>query len=161
MRSFPLPIRVAAGLASTAIEQTRRLPAYLLGLPITVTSQVLQLSMRAQQQITELAIEGDERLADLCGRDQAYAPQPGWARFDEDEVPSTAPVGTDTVEDGDDDDVSDVAPGFDEMTLPQLRGKLRRLSRDDVELLLVHERSHAARPDFLRMLSNRLETLSG
>src|SRR5438067_9800051 len=87
MKPFPLPFRVAAGLAVAAAEYARDLPKQLLGLPVTVMSQVLQFSMRVQQEITELAIKGDEALA-------AFRPveeTPSWATFDEDveRTPST------------------------------------------------------------------------
>jgi hypothetical protein len=80
MKSLPLPIRVAAGLAVTAVEQARTLPAKIAGLPVTVASQALQASMRVQQQITELAIRGDEVLAGLRPVEET----PEWATFDED-----------------------------------------------------------------------------
>ncbi|SDP19476.1 hypothetical protein SAMN04487905_102345 [Actinopolyspora xinjiangensis] len=172
MRSFPLPIRVAAGLAGTAVEQTRRLPDHLIGLPVTVTSQALQLSMRVQQHITELAIKGDDLLAGFQQPEQ----HPEWARFDEDEQ-AGATAGERTNRGGGDhfvahpparrewsgeeapEDVSDLLPGYEEMTLPQLRGKLRRLSESDLVRLLEHERAHARRPDFLQMLFNRLNNV--
>ncbi|NYH80180.1 hypothetical protein FHR84_003529 [Actinopolyspora biskrensis] len=176
MRSFPLPIRVAAGLASTAVEQTRRLPDCLIGLPVTVTSQALQLTMRVQQQVTELAIKGDDLLAEFRRTEQ----QPEWARFDEDEQAGRAqppasssdrPTGgtvdaagsgaRSTPRTGGDDDVSDLLPGYEDMTLPQLRGKLRRLSLTDLNRLLRYERGHSRRPDFLQMLSNRINNLGG
>ncbi|NHD17875.1 MULTISPECIES: lipid droplet-associated protein [unclassified Actinopolyspora] len=179
MRSFPLPIRVAAGLASTAVEQTRRLPDCLIGLPVTVTSQALQLTMRVQQQVTELAIKGDDLLAELRQPEQ----QPEWARFDEDErteraqppaASSEHPAGetVDAAEAGPatgggrtaptgEDDVSDLLPDYEEMTLPQLRGKLRRLSLSELHRLLRYERAHSRRPDFLQMLSNRINNLGG
>lgn len=169
MRSFPLPIRVAAGLASTAVEQTRRLPDCLIGLPVTVTSQALQLTMRVQQQVTELAIKGDDLLAELRRTEQ----QPEWARFDEDERPPTSSSERPTGEAFDatgssgarstartgEDDVSDLLPDYEDMTLPQLRGKLRRLSLSDLKRLLRYERGHSRRPDFLQMLSNRINNL--
>jgi hypothetical protein len=80
MKSLPLPIRVAAGLAVTAVEQARTLPAKIAGLPVTVASQALQVSMRVQQQVTELAIRGDEVLASLRPVEET----PEWATFDED-----------------------------------------------------------------------------
>ncbi|SHG32559.1 lipid droplet-associated protein [Streptoalloteichus hindustanus] len=80
IKPLPLPIRVAAGLAVTAFEQARRLPQQLAGLPVTVASQALQLSMRVQQQVTELAIRGDEALAAL----RPVEDEPEWATFDED-----------------------------------------------------------------------------
>ncbi|MDP9642307.1 hypothetical protein J2S53_002252 [Actinopolyspora lacussalsi] len=178
MRSFPLPIRVAAGLAGTVVEQTRRLPDHLIGLPVTVTSQALQLSMRVQQHITELAIKGDDLLANARQTEQ----HPEWATFDEDESFTTSSrEGTDrrtgTSRDEADrfvaqppperewsserapGDVSDLLPGYEEMTLPQLRGKLRGLSESDLVRLLEHERAHSRRPDFLQMLFNRLNNV--
>lgn len=80
MKSLPLPLRVAAGLAATAVEHARDLPAKLAGLPVTVASQALQMSMRVQQQVTELAIKGDEVLAGLRPVEET----PDWATFDED-----------------------------------------------------------------------------
>ncbi|ASU79871.1 hypothetical protein CDG81_18170 [Actinopolyspora erythraea] len=171
MRSFPLPIRVAAGLAGTAVEQTRRLPDHLIGLPVTVTSQALQLSMRVQQHITELAIKGDDLLAGFRQPEQ----HPEWAKFDEDEPAGT--TGERADRSGGDrfvahppaqrewsgeevpEDVSDLLPGYEEMALPQLRGKLRGLSESDLVRLLEHERAHSRRPDFLQMLFNRLNNV--
>lgn len=163
MRSFPLPIRVAAGLAATAVEQTRQLPTQLLGLPVTVASQALQVSMRIQQQLTELAIKGDEALSTLTTPDE----QPEWATFDEDEPAPPARSPWDLVADDGaeaagprvvDDDVS-VRSEYDHLTLPQLRGKLRGFSAGELAELLDYEQKHGQRPDFLRMLSNRLERL--
>lgn len=178
MRSFPLPIRVAAGLAATAVEQTRQLPSQLLGLPVTVASQALQVSMRIQQQVTELAIKGDEALSALTTPEE----QPEWATFDEDDFapPARSPwdLAADARADDDgaaddraaddrtdadepqvvDDDVS-VRSEYDQLTLPQLRGKLRGFSVDELAELLDHEQEHGQRPEFLRMLSNRLERL--
>lgn len=80
MSSLPLPIRVAAGLAAIALERARRLPRDVSEWPMTAVSQALQVSMRVQQRITELAIKGDEALAGL-----REAPEdPPWAVFDED-----------------------------------------------------------------------------
>ncbi|HEY4991102.1 MAG TPA: hypothetical protein VII33_03370 [Nakamurella sp.] len=50
-------------------------------------------------------------------------------------------------------------PGYDRMTLAQVRGHLRELSAADVTALLGHERDSENRPPFLTLLSNRLVTL--
>ncbi len=211
MSSLPLPVRIAAGLAATAVDQARKLPDQLTGLPVTVFSRALQTSMRVQQQITELAIRGDEVFALLRSADET-AP---WARFDEDEVgtehhngvwstavapdrfapeaptpaPAPQPVARDRAgqvrelhepheadelqepHEADEADEKDVArelsprgtppalPGYDEMSLPQLRGKLRALSLQQLEELLSYERSHRDRAPFVTMLSNRITTV--
>lgn len=173
MRSFPLPIRVAAGVAATAVEQTRQLPGQLLGLPVTVASQALQVSMRIQQQVTELAIKGDEALSVL----QTPEEQPEWATFDEDEPPAPTRSAWDNARDGTDasggaeptgpggtdpqvlDEDMTILPEYDHLSLPQLRGKLRNFSEEELARLLEHEHQHGARPEFVRMLSKRLERL--
>lgn len=81
MKPLPLPVRVAAGLAVTAVDRARHLPEKLAELPVTMVSQALQLSMRVQQQVTELAIKGDDALATLRSPEES----PAWATFDEDE----------------------------------------------------------------------------
>lgn len=145
MSSFPLPVRVAAGLAATAVEQARQLPTTLLGLPVTVASQALQASMRIQQQITELAIKGDEALAGLRTPEE----QPAWATFDEDEPTEPEVLSEDL----------SVLSDYDHLTLPQLRGRLRSFTEAELAELLAHEQQHGRRPEFLRMLQNRLDRL--
>jgi hypothetical protein len=87
MSPLPLPIRLAAGLAAVAIERARKLPQDVTEWPMTAVSQALQLSMRVQQRITELAIKGDEALAGLREPEE----DPPWAVFDEDLPPSSEP----------------------------------------------------------------------
>ncbi|MEB3366062.1 lipid droplet-associated protein [Saccharopolyspora mangrovi] len=147
MSEFPLPVRVAAGLAATAVEQARSLPATLLGLPVTVASQTLQASMRVQQHITELAIKGDEALSVLRTPEE----QPSWATFDEDTIPEPVPEA--------EPQESSLLADYDELSLPQLRGRLRSYTEDDLTELLAHEERNAQRPDYLRMLRNRLTRL--
>jgi len=201
MKSLPLPLRVAAGLAATAVEQARDLPARIVGLPVTVASQALQLSMRVQQQVTALAIKGDEALAGLRPVEET----PEWATFDEDldagGYDLSRPAPFDRVVDswpdvsrnghqpaeaddeepdpwtqeeralaeeaGDEDLVADEPAGtgpagvggYDELSLPQLRARLRRFSLAELEELLDYERGHANRPAFVGMLSRRIATV--
>ncbi|MBB4968462.1 lipid droplet-associated protein [Saccharothrix violaceirubra] len=161
MKPLPLPVRLAAGLAVTAVEQARKLPQQLVGLPVTVVSEALQLSMRVQQRVTELAIKGDDALSVLRPVEQ----EPEWATFDEDEEPEP----TDPPDDGDDPwseeeralaaERPGVLPNYDELSLPQLRARLRTLRVDELESLLAYERSHAGRPEFTGMLSRRIANL--
>src|SRR3712207_942058 len=85
MKSLPLPVRVAAGLVVTAVEQARNVPRLAVEFPVTAVSQALQASMRVQQTITELAIKGDRVLGAHPVEDK-----PSWATFDEDEPRSSA-----------------------------------------------------------------------
>lgn len=198
MKPLPLPLRVAAGLAMTAVEHARDLPKQLLGLPVTLLSQVLQCSMRVQQQLTELAIKGDEALSTFRPVEEA----PSWATFDEDLRPAasdnghrtepvpdqrdpweqeeralaedhtegefdstTADAETDT-ETSTGEEVPENTPdavlepvglsNYDELTLPQLRARLRRFSLPELEELLAYERAHANRPSFVGMLTRRI-----
>jgi len=200
MKSLPLPIRVAAGLAVTAVEQARTLPAKIAGLPVTVASQALQASMRVQQQITELAIRGDEVLAGLRPVEET----PEWATFDEDveddhfdfSKPASFESAFDRVEDeerrnghhtadaetfatpdpwtqeeqaiaeetearpdpGDDRPLPE-ATGYDTLSLPQLRARLRQFSADELAVLLEYERANGNRPSFVGMLTRRIATV--
>ncbi|HEY7102398.1 MAG TPA: lipid droplet-associated protein [Mycobacteriales bacterium] len=49
--------------------------------------------------------------------------------------------------------------GYDDLSIPQLRGRLRGLSVEQVEALLAYERATRVRPPYLTMLENRLTTL--
>ncbi len=220
MKPLPLPVRIAAGLAATAVEQVRDLPRLVVEFPVTAVSQALQTSMCMQQKVTELAIKGDRVLGIL----RPIPEEPSWATFD-DEEPDLAANGTSTVttlrsdtrdlladteldeldlegpdpgereEPGDDgaaiatstaaattasaaagdvagrdadtrehtDDGStgpNIMPGYPQLTIPQLRGRLRQLSVDDLRLLLGWEIRHENRPPFVTMLSNRIATIT-
>lgn len=169
MSSLPFPVRVAAGLVVTAVEEVQALPRTIVGLPITAVSQVLQLSMRAQQVVTELAIKGDTALEG--GRPVEDAPS--WARFDDDSSDTAAlprpatngharPVGTRALGAAEDtpDAAPDALPGYESMTTAQLRARLRTLSVDQLTELLAWESSHGDRPAFVTMLTNRIATLT-
>ena len=185
MKQLPLPVRVAAGLAVTAVDRARHLPEKLAELPVTMVSQALQLSMRLQQQMTELAIKGDGALSSLRPVEET----PEWATFDEDATAYDATPnhnGTrsrfETTElDDVDAAVTDdpwsaeesviqreldnadeppaALPGYPDLTLPQLRARMRRLNADEVSELVDYERAHADRPEFVGMLTRRIGTL--
>jgi hypothetical protein len=230
MKPLPLPVRVAAGLAVTAVDRARHLPEKLAGLPVTMVSQALQLSMRLQQQMTELAIKGDDALSTLRPVEES----PEWATFDEDSTvgeydvssaPTTErnggrsrfettdvdadldpdPLDSDPLDDPEEDsdesardpwadeeqamrheldNVGDdpvdspetdpapieevgsaqvtgpaALPGYADLTLPQVRARMRRLGADELAELADYERSHADRPEFVGMLTRRIGTL--
>lgn len=52
-------------------------------------------------------------------------------------------------------------PEYPELSIPQLRAKLRTLSLGDLRVLLAWEQAHGSRPPFVTMLSNRITTVSG
>jgi hypothetical protein len=83
MSYLPLPVRVAVGLAVTAVEQARKLPEQLADLPVTAASRAVQAGMRVQQRVTELAIKGDQVFSLI----QPVEDTPPWVRFDEDDEP--------------------------------------------------------------------------
>jgi hypothetical protein len=226
MKPLPLPLRVAAGLAVTAVDRARHLPERLVELPVTMVSQALQLSMRVQQQVTELAIKGDEALSTLRPVEEA----PEWATFDEDKLDDSYDAGpgwatehngsrskfdsvelsavevdelgdAEVVDEGrhtgtngptsDDQDDADLRPETDddpsatqtatgpdsgataiavadgpsalptypELSVPQLRARLRRLDIEQLAELIDFEHSHANRPEFVGMLTRRMNTL--
>jgi len=196
MPRLPLAVRVAAGLAATAVDGVRHLPSTMVSLPVTAVSQVLQSYMRAQQQVTALAIKGDEVLSFLSPAQET----PEWATFDDDQqvatppparpsnsgrfalysqvptgadgvptprtaTPHTATPGTATPRTARDltEAAADIPPaplpGYDAMTLAQLRARLRGLSLAELEDLLLHEGASQARAPFLTMLSNRVASV--
>jgi hypothetical protein len=188
MKPLPLPVRVAAGLAVTAVDRARHLPEKLAELPVTMVSQALQLSMRLQQQMTELAIKGDDALSTLRPVEES----PAWATFDEDATTNDASNGRngtrsrfettqldDTEEpgpepadpwaaeesviqrelDNESDEPPAALPGYPDVTLPQLRARMRRLTVDELSELLDYERAHEDRPQFVGMLTRRIGTL--
>jgi hypothetical protein len=54
---------------------------------------------------------------------------------------------------------SELVAGYDEMSLAELRTKLRELSLPQLEALLVYEHTHRDRPAFVTLLSNRISTV--
>jgi hypothetical protein len=159
MKPLPLGVRVAAGLAVTALEQARKLPQQLAGLPLTVVSEAMQLSMRVQQHVTELAIKGDDVLSGLRPAEE----EPEWATFDEDETPVTSSqLPADDPWEEEERAIAEVPeflPTYDELSIAQLRARLRNLDVDQLEELLRYEQAHEARPEFVGMLNRRIATV--
>lgn len=190
----PFLARVAAGVAMTIVEETRRLPTTAIALPMTSVSLMLQTTMRLQQAITGLAIKGDEALSFMYPTSE----QPAWAVFDEDQpAPDSPSADAASVRSGDTggigrfalystpiDAVEAAEPAakeaaakeataspdgssatvvetlnYDGLTLAQLRSRLRSLSPADLDALLAHERSGAARSPYLTMLENRIASI--
>jgi hypothetical protein len=52
-------------------------------------------------------------------------------------------------------------PEYESWTLPQLRGRFRALSLEQLERLLAWETTHQDRPPFVTMLSNRITSVAG
>jgi len=86
--TLPTPLRVAAGIVASGIDLVRSLPEEIPALPVTLVGKAMQLSMKVQQEIADLATKGDELLSGVLGRPQENPP---WAQFD-DEPPPTAAV---------------------------------------------------------------------
>lgn len=86
MATLPTPLRAALGLAVTALEEARKLPETLPQAPVVAVSTAMQVSLRVQQRIAELAARGDEVLSQLRG---TSSEPPEWATFDD--TPDPAP----------------------------------------------------------------------
>lgn len=79
-REIPEVVRAAAGLAATVLDEARKLPETLPGLPVRLIGQALQTSLRLQQQYSGLVARGDEVFTGLRGD-----AEPGMATFDDDD----------------------------------------------------------------------------
>ena len=182
MSPLPLPVRIAAGLVATAVEQARDLPRLVVEFPVTAVSQALQASMRVQQKVTELAIKGDRALATL----RPVEERPSWATFDDEDDERGSRNGAvtelrraprpepDTIVETVVEAVVEpeapaaeramtgpnVLPDYASMTIPQLRGRLRHLHVEELRALLEWETAHENRPPFVTMLSNRITTVT-
>src|SRR5688572_16215310 len=84
-REIPEVIRAAAGLAATVLDEARKLPETLPGLPVRLIGIAMQQAMKVQQQYAGLVARGDELFTGLRGENE-----PGLATFD-DEEPAAAP----------------------------------------------------------------------
>ncbi len=78
-REIPEVVRAAAGLAATVVDEARKLPETLPGLPVRVVGMALQHAMKVQQQYAGLVARGDELFTGIRGDSE-----PGLATFDDD-----------------------------------------------------------------------------
>jgi hypothetical protein len=71
-------------------------------------------------------------------------------------------AGPDDSATGLDEDASgpNLMPGYRDMTIPQLRARLRKLDEQDLRALLAWETEHGNRPPFVTMLTNRITTVT-
>jgi len=86
-REIPEPVRAVAGLAAALLDEARKLPETLPGLPVRAVGLAMQTALKVQQEYTGLVARGDELLTGLRGEDE-----PGLATFDDDED-DLAPAG--------------------------------------------------------------------
>lgn len=86
---IPEPIRAAAGLAATVLDQARHLPSTITGLPVKVAGIAMQASLQLQQRYAGLIVKGDELLTQFNRSDDS---DPPWATFDDDIVEITDAV---------------------------------------------------------------------
>lgn len=167
--AIPGPLRAAAGLAAVAIDEARRLPNRLVALPVYAVSSALQTTLKVRQHYAELVDRGDALLAELrsdTADSDTDGGEPAWATFDEDD---DVFAGTEA---GDPPTAADLqhppepaapvapVPGYDDLSLPSLRARLRSLTVTELGALLVYENAHASRPAYVTMLQNRIDTVT-
>jgi hypothetical protein len=78
-REIPEVVRAAAGLAATVVDEARKLPETLPGLPVRLVGMAMQHAMKVQQQYAGLVARGDELFTGIRGD-----AEPGLATFDDD-----------------------------------------------------------------------------
>ena len=78
-REIPEVVRAAAGLAATVVDEARKLPETLPGLPVRLIGMAMQHAMKVQQQYAGLVARGDELFTGIRGD-----AEPGLATFDDD-----------------------------------------------------------------------------
>lgn len=162
----PLPLRLAAGIAATTVEEAFRLPYRLRRLPGRLAGSALTSAagsaMRARQNVTELMARGDTVLEELS---TPVVAQPSWATFDEDVDPATAAarsasaaVSGATANDGGVQTPEKVAAevGYADLDAEDLEDLIPMLDAVQLSALSRHERDLGDRPAFRTLLDNAL-----
>lgn len=162
----PLPIRLAAGIAATTVEEAFRLPYRLRRLPGQVAGSAFTsaagTAMRARQNVTDLVARGDMVLEELS---TPVEEQPAWATFDEDGDPDTAAARSAA-------SASAAAAGaagelhtpakvaeevrYADMDAEDLEDLIPMLDAAQLSALSRHERDLGDRPAFRTLLDNAL-----
>lgn len=162
----PLPIRLAAGIAATTVEEAFRLPYRLRRLPGQVAGSAFTsaagTAMRARQNVTDLVARGDMVLEDLS---TPVEEQPAWATFDEDGDPGTAAARSAAAASaaaagaaGELHTPAQVAEevGYADMDAEDLEDLIPMLDAAQLSALSRHERDLGDRPAFRTLLDNAL-----
>ena len=162
----PLPIRLAAGIAATTVEEAFRLPYRLRRLPGQVAGSAFTsaagTAMRARQNVTDLVARGDMVLEELS---TPVEEQPAWATFDEDGDPDTVAARSAAAASaaaagaaGELHTPAQVAEkvGYADMDAEDLEDLLPMLDAAQLSALSRHERDLGDRPAFRTLLDNAL-----
>lgn len=162
----PLPLRLAAGIAATTVEEAFRLPYRLRRLPGLLAGSALTSAagsaMRARQNVTELMARGDTVLEELS---TPVVAQPSWATFDEDVDPATAAARSAsaaasgaTANGGGVQTPEKVAAevGYGDLDAEDLEDLIPMLDAVQLSALSRHERDLGDRPAFRTLLDNAL-----
>lgn len=162
----PLPIRLAAGIAATTVEEAFRLPYRLRRLPGQVAGSAFTsaagTAMRARQNVTDLVARGDMVLEELS---TPIEEQPAWATFDEDGDPDTAAARSAAAASaaaagaaGELHTPAQVAEevGYADMDAEDLEDLIPMLDAAQLSALSRHERDLGDRPAFRTLLDNAL-----
>ncbi|QGS33868.1 hypothetical protein FOB82_01795 [Corynebacterium xerosis] len=162
----PLPIRLAAGIAATTVEEAFRLPYRLRRLPGQVAGSAFTsaagTAMRARQNVTDLVARGDMVLEELS---TPVEEQPAWATFDEDGNPDTAAARSAAAASaaaagaaGELHTPAQVAEevGYADMDAEDLEDLIPMLDAAQLSALSRHERDLGDRPAFRTLLDNAL-----
>ena len=105
---------------------------------------------------------GTEATAGASGQAERGAPTvpaPGTEVDEADVAQALTPLPTDGVGPGERSSTRSTLAEYDEMSLAQLRSRLRGYSLPQLEELLAHEHAQRDRPAFVTLLTNRISTV--
>ncbi len=156
MTDVPKPLLAAVG----ALSEFRRLPSHAMALGVALFSA----SYKLREDYTALAARGEKVVNEVFGGgetpDMPAVPKPPEPVAEQETAAVLDAVAH--VEDPLDRPrtLPEPIPGYDEMTLGSLRGRLRSLSSEDVARTLTYERTHQARQPMMTLLEHRAAKLA-